>query len=192
MSKIYKTPALVISDYYDSLISQLDIYTEEKINNIKLNGLPNILLVENPNKNVKTNIETTYGVESVNNPYESQKYTIDRAKIPETEVKDKSEAEEYINNMRQKAIDEIRKVEEKSFKLYKANKDKFKIDREEQTEEKLEELKSQLLSTLFCFLVKKEPIKKSKNGIESYRIFNLQTIITDFYLRECDIDYIRF
>ena len=192
MSKIYKTPALVISDYYDSLISQLDIYTEEKINDIKLNGLPNILLVENPNKNVKTNIETTYGVESVNNPYESQKYTIDRAEIPETEVKDKSEAEEYINNMRQKAIVEIRKVEEKSFKIYKANKDKFKIDREEQTEEKLEELKSQLFSTLFCFLVKKEPIKKSKNGIESYRIFNLQTIITDFYLRECDIDYIRF
>ena len=36
----YITTPLLITDYYDSLISQLDIYTEETIKEYKENGLP--------------------------------------------------------------------------------------------------------------------------------------------------------
>lgn len=36
---VFYTPSLLITDYYDSLISQLDIYTEERIKEHKEKGL---------------------------------------------------------------------------------------------------------------------------------------------------------
>jgi len=58
-----------------------------------------------------------------------------------------------MNRIRQKAIDEIRKVQAENLAYYKANKDKFKVDRANLTEEKLEELKSLLFANRYCFLL---------------------------------------
>ena len=190
------TPSLLITEYYDSLISQLDINTEETIKEYKENGLPvKLVLTDSWNQSFDNDqTELTYGVETYNNPYKSQKYTIDRTDI--SEIRDISQAEEYMNKMRQKAIDEIRKVQDENLKFYNANKEKFKVDRENLTEEKLEELKSQLFANRYCFLVKKEPIyiyfHLNDNKNLKFPLFNLNTVITDFYLRESDIDYIRY
>lgn len=62
-----------------------------------------------------------------------RKYNIDLTDISITEI---SQAEDYANRIRQKAIDEIRKVQEENLEYYKANKEKFKVDRENLTEEK--------------------------------------------------------
>ena len=152
----FYTPSLLITGYYDSLISQLDIYTEERIKEIKENGLTKMKTMIQK-KRATCNIET-YGVETVINPYESQKYTIDRTDISKIEMTEVSQVEDYMNKMRQKAIDEIKKVQEENLKHYKANKEKFKVDRENLNEEKLEELKSQLFANRYCFLVSKTPI----------------------------------
>ena len=131
------TPALFITDYYDSLISQLDIYTEEQIE------------------------------------------------------KSKGKCQQdYLNEVRQKAIDSIRNVQEENLQFYNANKKKFKIDKSNLNEEnKLEELKSQLFANRFCFLLEFELYSTYKN---KKPLFKLQTVITDFYLSESDIYYMKF
>ena len=99
-----------------------------------------------------------------------------------------------MNKVRQKAIDEIRIVQDENLKYHKANKELFKMERENLTEEKLEELKSQVFATKFCFLLKRVPLNMLKDGSKDRYgpLFNLHTVITDFYLRQCDIDYIWF
>lgn len=192
----FYTPPLLITDYYDSLISQLDIYTEERIKEINEKGLKKEKISFRINNFISP--KRANPVETINNPYESQKYTIDRTDISETEITEILQAEEYLNNARQKAINEIRKVQEENLKYYKANKDKFNVDRKNLTDEKLKELKSQLFATKFCFLILNNPTKNVLIEIEKQDmgyydpIFNLHTIITDFYLGESDIEYIRF
>ena len=189
----YITTPLLITDYYDSLISQLDIYTEETIKEYKENGLP--VKTHRETLNESFNDEETdekYGVETLNNPHEPKRYTIYQTDI--SEITDISQAEEYMNKVRQKAIDEIIKVQDENLEYYKANKEKFKVDRENLTEEKLEELKSQLFSNRFCFLIKREPLNNTEKGSKQKYgpLFNLHTVITDFYLSKSDIDYIKF
>ena len=99
--------------------------------------------------------------------------------------------------MRQNAIDEIRKAQDENLEYYKANKEKFKVDRENLTEEKSEELKSQLFANRFCFLVTKKPAKYcfNKDGVKDSQyvpIFNLHTVITDLYLSKSEIDFIFY
>ena len=193
----FVTQPLLITEYYDSLISQLNIYTEEKIKEYKEKGLPEkrinnicacggIIYVD---KNYHY-----YGVETMKNPYKEQIYTIDRNDRPIIEITDISEAEEYMNKVRQRAIDEIRKIKEENLKFYNANQDKFKVDRTALTDEKLEELKCQLFGNRFCFLVEKRPVEIREYWEKASKLplFNLHIILTDFYLRESDIDYIRF
>ena len=180
------TPPLLITEYYDSLISQLDIYTEERMKEFKEKGLQlkRIYTFYTCGRRRFYGEKTyqNYGLETLNNPYISKTYIIDPTDI--SEIKDISKAQEYMNKVREKAIDEIRKVQDENLEYYKANKDKFKVDRINLTEEKWEELKSQLFDNRYCFLVKKEPKYST--------IFELHIVITDFYLRESDIDYIRF
>ena len=191
----FYTPSLLITEYYDSLISQLDIYTEETIKEYKENGLPEKKIINSYTRyddDDETDDDDMYRITRIFNRYKLRSYSINRTDIPEiTEI---SQAEDYMNNVRQKAIDEIRKVQDENLEYYKANKDKFKVDRKNLTEEKLEEIKSQLFSNRFCFLVEKKPLNmlKNKSNDRYGPLFNLHTVITDFYLRESDIDYIWF
>ena len=104
--------------------------------------------------------------------------------------------------VREKAIDEIRKVQEENLEYYRDNKERFNVDRENLTEEKLEELRSNLFANRFCFLVNvpdyvyissyKTCTDRDSRANRSISLFKLHIVITDFYLRESDIDYLRF
>lgn len=136
-------PSLLITDYCDSLVSEIDIYTDESINEYKEEGLPIITTVKyRPDKSFgkKQNKEIEqFGLETLNNPYKSQKYKIIRTKIPE--IRKIYEAKKYMNKMREKAIDEIRKVQDENLEYYKVNKERLEVNKQNLTEEKLEELK---------------------------------------------------
>ena len=198
----FYTPSLLIDDYYHSLISEIDIYTDETIKEYRKEGLPIITTVKyRPDKSFdkkQTNENEKFGFEALNNPYKSKKYRINPTKIPE--IRKVYEAKKYMNKIREKAIEEIRKVRDENLEYNKANKERLKLDKENLTEEKLEELKSQLFAKKYCFLVNKRPIyERYQEGMQINRyferyspLFNLHTVITDFYLRQSDIDYIRF
>lgn len=190
----FYTPPLIITEYYDSLISQIDIYTEERIREYKKKRVLFKAELFYGSVNRQNDEIKTYEVETVNNPYEYAMYSNDRNVI--LEIIENRHVEEYMNKMRQKVIDEIRKVQVENLEYYEENKEKFKVDRENLTEEKLEELKSQLFANRYCFLVNKEQIylweDLNNRNVIKRPLFNLHTVITDFYLRQSDIDYIRF
>jgi Leucine-rich repeat (LRR) protein len=119
---------LLIVDYYDSLIRDIDIYTDE------------LLAVES--KPGSTNFH------------------------------------EYFGLVRSKAIEEINKAKCENLERYEANKEKYKFDRNELTDEKLESIKSELFEEKFCFLLR----INDKNSE-----FNLITVVCDFYLNQFDL-----
>ena len=169
----FLTPRLLITDYYDSLINQLDIYTEELMKQVKMNLVDEYLgFLKNLNY---YNYTQNYYLEELKNQYTSEttlqrktstkKHIIFSAKL--------KEKEDELNNVRQKAIDSIRKVQENNLNFYNVNKDKFKVDRENLTDDKLEELKSQLFSNGFCFIIDFEKnyaswmYKKTQNMVQT-------------------------
>ena len=95
------TPPLLITDYYDSLISQLDIYTEERTKEINEKGLAKI---KTNQIYVKPSSDTTptnkfESCEEYNNPYENQMFTIyltDKSDKSDTEIENISQVEEYM------------------------------------------------------------------------------------------------
>ena len=97
----FMTPPLLITEYYDSLISQIDIYTEETINKYKEKGMPEkrrVVLSNCARRISDNNAYNKYGVETLKNPYEKQKYSIKRTKIPKIEIET---IKSYILNFKQ-------------------------------------------------------------------------------------------
>lgn len=193
MNDQFYTPSLLIADYCDSLIREIDIYTEE------------LMKPKNKEKK-KLNIskcrysgyagKNRYNIETFENPYiEDDNYTFDSSDLCESLKNTKLDVE-YLNKVRTNAIEQIRMVQEHNLELYNDNKERFKVDRENLTEEKLEELKSNLFAEKFCILVNVKKIY-TQNGRypvtinRDSELYTLHTVITDFYLSESDIDFIR-
>ena len=185
---VFYSPSLLITDYYDSLISQLDIYTEERIKEHKEKGLSqtdsNNFDGESSDSDEESSNETR--VQKFDN--RSLNYKIDRNKF--ANVTEVTQVEDYLNEVRQKAIDEIRKVQDENLDHNNGNKDKFKLF----SEDNLEEYKSNLFANRFCFLVniKTIGIKCWETAARNESLFKLHIVITDFYLSESDIEPIRF
>ena len=83
-----------------------------------------------------------------------------------------------MTQVRSKAIEEIKKAQEENLKRYELNRDKYKYDRNDLTEDKIEEMKRELFKEKFCFLIKVDLID---HGYRSRCLFKLHTIVTDCY-----------
>ena len=66
------------------------------------------------------------------------------------------------------------------------NKDKYKYDRNNLTDENLEDMKRELFKEKFCFLIKVD------KDINKRNLFKLHTIVTDFYLNNYERQEIFF
>lgn len=103
---------------------------------------------------------------------------------------------EYLRMIREKAIGEFRTAERKSLKKY--NQDRGRFFQVSTDAENIETLKRELFDDTFYFLVKIDHFpnynKKEKKYFRLFNksIFRLYIIKTDFYLRQSDIDYIRY
>ena len=123
---------LLIVDYYDSLIRDIDIYTDE------------LLEVESKSGSTKVN--------------------------------------EYLGLNRSKAIEEINKAKCENLERYESNKEKYKCDLNELTDERLESIRSELFEEKFYFLLR----VNNKNDE-----FNLIIVVCDFYLNQFDLNLIK-
>lgn len=165
MSGCYK-PSILILEYFESLISQIDIYTEMRI--IKCKNQP-----------LRNQIEKTF-----DSTYRSQAYTIDRSKFSLT-TSEATRVEDYLNEVRQKAVDEIKRLKNETFDFYNANKMRFSAT--------TTNLRSQLFAKKYCFLVNIERIRSGNRNFinRNSSLFTLHTVITDFYLSESDVEYLQ-
>ena len=167
MSGSYK-PSILILEYFESLISQIDIYTEKRIIKCKNQPLRN---------NCVNQTEKTF-----DNTYRSQAYTIDRSKFSLTS--EATRVDDYLNEVRQKAVDEIKRLKNETFDFYNANKMRFSATTN---------LWSQLFAKKYCFLVNIERIRSGNRNFinRNSSLFTLHTVITDFYLSESDVEYLQ-
>ena len=89
----------------------------------------------------------------------------------------------YLELFRSKAIDELKKAEEGTLESYEINKHLYKYDRDSLTDVKVAEMRRNLFSEKFCFMLK---INRNRENI-----FNQFLIISDFYLDENDLRLLK-
>ena len=187
----FHSPTMLIVDYYDSLISDIDIFTEEILEKYSENDVlpdePKVDLNDRFN-NEKTfkDIENDkyhkfFEIDSIIDPYRDE-YKFD--KVPTNFIPGSTKLHDYVNQIRLKSIEEIKIVREENLQQYENNKDKFKCNRNDLSPAKVEEMRRELFKEKFCFLLRIDNIFDVKIPIKYI------TIITDFYLDSLSRNYL--
>ena len=158
-SNEFYNPKLLIVDYYDSIISQIDIYIEELLEKYNEDDV----LKKNRKEKDSFKLDTSI------NPYKIEYQNELKINITPGSTK----VHDYLNQVRSKAIEEIKKAKDENLERYEINKEKYKYDRNNLTVETFQEMKNELFKEKFCFLLK---VNNNSNKSKLY------TIVTDFYL----------
>ena len=179
----FKNPRLLIFDYYDSLIHDIDIYTEEQIEKLSEEDLfSNFnlkIMNNNKKKDSRNEIEDLkfFEIDSIVDPYKGE-YKFDLNQ-PIKVTSGSTKIRDYLNLVRSKSIEEIKQVREENLERYEINKKKCNYNRNiEMTSEKVEEIRRELFKEGFCFLLNLKNIFGENVSIP----YEFVTIITDFYL----------
>ena len=171
-------PKIEIVNYYDELIHQVDIDIEEALKQYnEKQVLSELKCFE---------FEKRRSVEKISREffslYKSFRYYHEYQTVElwseSTKVVD------YLNQIRMRTIEELRKAQEESLQYYKLNSTRIKSLEEISDVNKIEELKSQLFAERFYFQVR---IK----GENKPWVFNLFTFVSDFYMSPSDINILE-
>ena len=166
------SPKKEIIDHFDSLINRVDIDIDEcieKLNQEQVLSELHFFKIGDRDvrrqKNIYLNRFTEEDIE-----YE----TVD-------EWPESTKVVNYLNRIRMRTIEELRKAQEETLEYYKLNSSQFKLN-------SLDEIRSELFKDKFHFQViyKPEDTKYSNSWI-----FNLYTFVTDFYLSSTDINLLE-
>ena len=88
---------------------------------------------------------------------------------------------DYLNRIRMRTIEELRKAQEETLDYYKLNSSQFKLN-------SMDEIRSELFKDKFHFQVLYKP--EETKYAETW-IFNLFTFVTDFYISLTDINLLE-
>lgn len=180
-----KRPALLLVDYYDSLIQEVDICAERLLETHSDHDLP--IPVDSSATSssyakycpIVEKAQETYDVEVYNNPY-SYRYvypTLDTSlTVPLTTVW------QYVNTVRSKFIDEIKRIQSVNLQSFEAKRATIKS-----RQLSIEQLKCHLFAEKFCFLLHVDEFNQQPNNC----LFKLSLIVTDFYLNSSDLDTLK-
>lgn len=158
MEKKFHNPKLLIVNYYDSLIQKIDIYIEQLLEKYDKNDLLPDPIYYSVLKN---------NLECKNNS---------NIEISPDEIGKSVKIVDYLEVVRDKSIEEIKKAEQANLESYELNKERYKYDRKSLTHEDVEEMRRGLFGDKFCFVLEIE-------GSTEYNkpIINQCTVVTDFY-----------
>ena len=171
------SPKIEIINYFDDLINRIDMDIEKCLENYKEEQILGRLKCFKTGKKDIKNMEKFYlsYFNSKSNQYQR------RDEWPES-----TKVVDYLNQIRQGTIDELRKAQEETLENYKQNSSLFKS--QEISKMKIDEINSELFKEKFYFqLVYKPEDPKYKNPW----IFNLYTFVTDFYMSQTEIDLLE-
>ena len=176
-------PKIEIVNYFDEMIHQVDIDIEDALEN------------SNIENQVLGNLKcfTQYNRERINefeyNPFNNFNLFEPKQNIENQTFNLWSESTkviDYLNQVRMKTIEKLKKAQDEAFEYYKLNSSRFSYLKEMKDEEKLEELKSQLFAEKFYFQI------RLKNEYFNKWIFKLFTFVTDFYMSPSDINTLEY
>ena len=169
------SPKIEIINHFDNLINKVDIDIElslEKYNEQEI--LSQLFISSETDRRYLAMVIDCRAIRTIffdhNSSSKKQYQTLDS--WPET-----TKVVEYLNQVRMRTIEELRREQKDSLEYYKLNSSRFK---EQLTDEKnIDELRSELFSEKFYFQVH---MKKSLWA------FSLFTFVTDFYISQVDIE----
>lgn len=168
------SPKIEIIDHFDSLINQVDIDIDEcleKYNQEQVLSELNCFDVRKRNVRGQNYIH----LNRTDSSWLSEKYiqydTVD-------EWSESTKVVDYLNRIRMRTIEELRKAQEETLEYYKQNSSQFKLN-------SVDEIRSELFKDKFHFQVLYKP--EDPKYVEPW-IFNLFTFVTDFYISSTDIN----
>ena len=184
------TAKLMIIDYYDSLIQQVDIYTEEQLGKYTEESVitfddsdldrsdsneeeetPDFLDLESPNVDI---FKILYY-----DPYlkrSEYKYPKEKAKHEQSELS--TNVHTFLNNIREEMIRELKKGQEEALKNYEKIKSEVKVDKLASEEEMDRKVNAKLFENQIMLLV----LDKNSESTNKNSPFKLYLIVLDFYL----------
>ena len=165
------SPKKEIIDHFDGLINRVDIDIDECLEKYKKEQvLSELNRFYNGQRNVSGQTAIFLNqLSEVCNQYE----TVD-------EWPESTKVVDYLNRIRMRTIEELRKAQEETLDYYKMNSSQFKFN-------SMEEIRRELFKDKFHFQV----IKPEDPEYTNSWIFNLYTFVTDFYLSSTDINLLE-
>ena len=183
-------PKIEIVNYYDELIHQVDIDIEEALKQCNENQvLADLECFKFEPQTISYNLDRFLNFfESsqtmklyVENYYEKNYYVKNYQRVNTVDFwPESTKVVDYLNQVRMRTIEELKKAQEETLEYYKLNSDRFTTFKEMS-----EELKSQLFAEKFYFQIR----SSTKNCKPC--IFNVFTFVTDFYMSQSDIDILK-
>ena len=173
------SPKKEIIDHFDSLINRVDVDIDEclqKYNQEQV--LSELECFDIRNRNVRGQ-DTIYLNRSDSSRYS---YLVEDIKYETVdEWPESTKVVDYLNRIRMRTIEELRKAQEETLDYYKQNSTQFKLN-------SMDEIRSELFKDKFHFQVLYKP--EETKYAEPW-IFNLYTFVTDFYISSTDINLLE-
>ena len=167
------SPKKEIIDHFDSLINRIDIDIDEclqKYNQEEVLSQLNCFDFEKRyvrgQRNIYLNRLSEEDIE-----YE----TVDE--FPES-----TKVVDYLNRIRMRTIEELRKTQNETLDYYKLNSSQFKLN-------SMDEIRRELFKEKFHFQVLYKP---EDPKYTNFWVFNLFTFVTDFYISSNDINLLEY
>lgn len=187
------SPKILIIDYYDGLIREIDIYTEDTLRkqsdgDMLLSTEEKTSKEEDKRSNKYGNQIETYGVEARIDPYIDQ-YSYDQESQPQT-FEPGTTLKQYLDSIRMRMIDELNRLQDETLRNYELIKAQIQGRTESDNE-----VMSRLFENRFCFVLDIETICSIlyDGSVEKMKpdLSSLYLIIMDFYLSPEDIKLLK-
>jgi hypothetical protein len=174
-SKNNHSAKILIIDYCDELVRQIDIYTEQTLERTNDNDV--IVLPKEREKQAVDARNFCHSEEdSFAEPFNDKYEYSDSRVLPISGTK----VSDYVNNVRLKAIEEINKFLAQSLEYYEANKSRIN--------EAVELNEADLFANRFVFTLNFENME----DIDDSMPFKMALIISDFFINQSDLDLLKY
>ena len=172
------SPKIEIINHFDSLINRVDIDIEQSLE--KYNQEQDLSQIDYSRE--------IYIDLSFQNFYMSCYESREKVNRYETvdEWPESTKVVDYLNQIRNRTIEELTKAQKDTLEYYKLNSSQFKsIDNQLIDENKMDEIRSEIFKDKFYFQVVYKPDYTYK------WVFNIFTFVTDFYMSPDDISLLE-
>ena len=168
------SPKKEIIDHFDSLINRVDIDIDESLEKYNQEQFKSELKCFDIGKRyVRGQMAIYLNLDRISE--EDIRYeTVD-------EWPESTKVVDYLNRIRMRTIEELRKAQNETLEYYKLNSSQFKLN-------SMDEIRNELFKDKFHFQVLYKP--EDLEFAEPW-IFNLYTFVTDFYMSPSDIDLLK-
>ena len=173
------SPKKEIIDHFDSLINRIDIDIDECLEKYNQDQvLSNLDCFNNGHGQRNIRGQTTIYLDRF-------KYIWFREKNIKYETVDEwpesIKIVDYLNRIRMRTIEELRKAQEETLDYYKQNSSQFKLN-------SIDEIRRELFKDKFHFQVIYKPEDSEYTNLWVFKLF---TFVTDFYLSSTDINFLE-